>query len=78
MGEIDCNQPALGIGPRLVADFQIVAFAGDDHIIIAVIEQFAGLTRGMGRDRTGHGQRIALAFLAAKAAAHPAHFHPHR
>ena len=55
-----------------------MALAGDDHVIVAVIAHLAGPPRGAGRQRTGHGQRIALAFLAAKAAAHAAHLDAHR
>ncbi len=52
-------------------------FARDDHVIIAIIPHFAGapcLTRGHG---TGHGQCVALAFLAAKATPHTPTLHPH-
>ena len=55
-----------------------MALAGDHHVIVAVIAHLAGPPRGPGGQRAGHGQRIALAFLAAKAAAHPAHLDAHR
>ena len=59
-----------------VGNAEIVALAGDDHIVIAVIAHPAGLPGQPGGNRTGNGQRVALAFLAAKAAAHPPHFDP--
>ena len=78
MDEIDCDQPTLRIGPRFVADFQIVALARDHHVIVTVIAHFARLARGMGCNRAGHGQSVALAFLTAKTAPHPPHLYPHR
>ena len=61
-----------------ILDPQIMPLAGDHHVIVAVIAHLAGAPRGMGGHGAGDGQSVALRFLAAKAAAHPARLHPHR
>ena len=52
-------------------------FAGDRHVVVTVIAHLAGLPCVPCRDGTGHGQRVALTFLATKAATHAPCFHAH-
>ena len=61
---------------RRVIDAKVMPLAGDHHVIVAVIAHLAGPPGQGCRHRTGHGQRIALAFLAAEAPAHAPHFDP--
>ena len=78
MGELHPGQLALIVKPRTIEDAQIMALAGDHHVIVAVITHLGGPPGAGGHHGAGNGQRIALAFLAAKAAAHPPHLDPHR
>jgi hypothetical protein len=74
--EVDGDQLAGGVRPGLVADFDVMALAGDDHVVVAVITHLAGFAGGVGCQGTGDGEGIALGFLAAKTTAHPPHFDP--
>ena len=61
-----------------VRDAEIMPLPGYDHVVVAVIAHGtrpAGQLRG---NSTGYGQRVALAFLAAKPSAHTAYFAAHR
>ena len=78
MHELDPPHPALIVAPDPVAYAQIVALAGDHHVVVAIIAHLARPPGGARRQRTGDRQRVALAFLAAKPAAHAAHLDPHR
>ena len=78
MGEIKRGNAARILEPDGIVDVEIVAFAGDDHVIIAVIAHFARLAGEGGGDGTGHRERVALAFLAAETTAHAAGLHTHR
>ncbi len=51
--------------------------AGDRHVVVTVITHLGGAARQARHHGTGAGERVALAFLAAKAAAHPAGLDPH-
>ena len=62
---------------HVIVDAEIVAFAGDHHVVVAVIAHLAVLAGVSGRDGTGDGERIALAFLAAEPAAHAPGFDAH-
>ena len=76
-GELQKLQPQYAAGvihTCAVGNAEIMALAGDDHIIIAVIAHFAGLAGQTRGNRTGAGQSIALTFLAAKAPAHATGF----
>jgi hypothetical protein len=50
-----------------------VALAGDDHVVVAVVAHLRGPPRERRDHRAGAGERVALAFLAAEAAAHAPH-----
>ena len=76
MDEFQPQHAPLIIYSGTVTDPHVMPFSGDDHIIVAVIAHFARPPGGAGSHRTGDGQSVALTFLAAKAAAHPAHFDP--
>ena len=77
MGEGHAKDAPLVIESNLVFDAKIMALAGDDHVVIAVIAHLAGPSRQARGHRTGHRQRVALAFLAAKAATHAPGFDAH-
>ena len=77
MGKLDPCDAAIVVEPDCVIDAEIVALAGDDHIIIAVIAHFAGLARQARGHGAGHGQGVALTFLAAKTTPHAAGFDAH-
>ena len=78
VGELEPQHAALIVDPGAVADAQIVALSGDHHVVVAVIAHLAGPARGAGGDGAGDGKGVALAFLAAKAPAHPPHLDPDR
>ena len=77
MHEIGRHQPPLGIGADLVGNAEIMPFASNGHVVVAVVAHLAGPGGGLRHHRTGDGQRVSLAFLAAKPPAHAPHFHPH-
>ena len=76
MSDIQRCDPPRVIKANVVIDAEIMPLAGDDHIIVTVIAHFASLAGQPCRNRAAHGQRVALAFLAAKATAHAAGLNP--
>ena len=54
-----------------------MALAGDHEVIIPIQPQLDGLAQLVCRYRRPHRQMTGLGFLAAKATAHAAAFHPH-
>ena len=78
MRELHPQNPPLSVMADAIGNPQIMPLAGDHHVIVAVIAHLAGPPRGARRHGAGNGQSVALRFLAAKAAAHPARLHPHR
>ena len=78
MGKLQCLDPAAVIKADVIVNAAVMAFSGDDEIIITVIAHFARPPGERGRQRAGDSQRIALAFFAAKPASHAPHFHAHR
>ena len=76
---LEDHRMQLAIRPksRLVFDAQIMALAGDQHIIIAVIAHFGRAAELLRHHSTAYRQRVALRFLTAKATAHAAGFNPH-
>ncbi len=74
--KFNTNDPAFLVIAHMIIDPEIVTLAGDDHIVIAVIAHFARLACSARRHRTTHSQCIALAFFAAKTAAHAPDFDP--
>jgi len=78
LGEIDRRDPSCVVIAHIIVNAEIVALAGDYHIVVAVIAHLAGMSGQRCPDRTGHRKRVSLAFLAPKPTAHPADFHPHR
>ncbi len=77
LGEDDAGDPPRVVEARVIVDAEIVALAGDDHVVVAVVAHLDGAARAGGHQRAGNGERVALAFLAAEAAAHAPRFHPH-
>ena len=69
------DAPGL-VEARAVADAQVVALAGDDEIVVAVVAHATGTAGRARRHGAGDGERVALALLAPEAAAHPAHLDP--
>src|SRR5690606_33976751 len=54
----------------LVVDEKVVALAGDDEVVVAVGADFGGAARLLGDQGGGHGEEVALGFLAAEGTAH--------
>ena len=77
MGDIHPQHAARVVKACAIVDADVMAFARHHEIIVPVITHLDGPARARGHHRTGNRQRIALAFLAAKAAAHPPHLYPH-
>ena len=78
VAERDPEDAARPVHPGAVADAEVVALAGDHHVVVAVVAHPDGAAEGAGDDGAGDGERVALAFLAAEAAAHPPHLDPDR
>ena len=78
MDEFHPCQATGVVKPGPVGDAEIMALAGDRHVIVAVITHLAGRARVPRRDGAGDGRGIGLTFLTAKSAAHAPGFHPHR
>ncbi len=78
MGELQPQDAAGPVESAAVVDTEIVPLAGDQEIVVAVIAHLAGPPGDLCCDRTGHGQVVALALLAAEPAAHAPRLHPHR
>ena len=76
--ELDPEDPAIRIHARAVVDPEVVALAGDREIVVAVVAHLGGPSRARRHQGAGDGERVALALLAAKAAAHPPHLDPNR
>ena len=77
LGEIDAQNATVLVIGHIIVDPEIVPLAGDGHVVVAIIAHLGGAARLGCHHGAGTGQRIALAFLAAKAAAHPAGLDPH-
>ena len=77
MGDIQRRNDPVCAEADAVVDAKVVAFARDDHVIVAVIPHFAGAPRPRGGDGAGNGKRVALTFLATEAAPHPAGLDAH-
>ena len=76
--ELDTLDAAVAVESDPVVDAKVVALAGDDHVLVAVVAELGGAT-GLARDQGGGGGRqVAVAFLAAEGAAHAPDFHRHR
>ena len=72
--EIDALDAAFVVEADDVIDFEVVALAGDDHVVVAVGAQLggaAGLLRDEGRRG---GEQVRLGFLAAEGSAHAPDF----
>ena len=77
MGEIQRLDPAIGVEANGIVDAEIMAFACHDHIVVTVIAHLAGASCARGCDGAGHGERVALTFLAAKTPAHAPGLYPY-
>ena len=72
-------QDAPGIvNPGAVVDPQVMPFAGDHHVVVAIIAHPGWPPQTAGHHRAGDGKGVALAFLATKATAHAANLDTHR
>ena len=68
---------AVRVETRVVVHPEIVALAGDRHVVIAVVAHARWSPGACCDHSAGDGQGIPLAFLAAKAAAHAPDLDPH-
>ena len=75
--ELHRHQLALGIHTGAVVDAEVMALAGDHHVVVAVVAHLCGSSGEAGDDGAGAGEGVALAFLAAEAAAHAADLDTH-
>ena len=76
--DIQPANPPVIIKADIIIDNEIMAFAGHDHVVIAIKTEL-GRTSGFGRNNGGQCRPLhGLCFLAAKPAAHAAHFDRNR
>src|SRR5579862_582964 len=71
------KEPAVAIERRFVFREEAVAFAGDDHVFIAVEADLDRPLRRIAKQRGPACVMIPLRFFAAEAAAHAPHFDDH-
>ena len=76
--EFDSEDSAAGVDSRLVVDPEIMALACRDEVVIAIKAHSARLAGQRGRRSASAGDRVGLAFLSAKPAAHPSDLDTHR
>ena len=76
-GHIHGLQPAFGIITVAVVGQDIMAFAGHNHVVIAVQANFHAPTCGMGPQGSQTGPLRSLTFLATKTTAHTPTFRDH-
>ncbi len=70
-------QATVIVKSRFVINAEVMPFARDDHIIIAVIAHLGRTVQTHRNHGTSDCQRIALTFLAPKTTAHTAGFNAH-
>ena len=68
---------AVGMGTELPIHPEIMPFASQHHVIIAIKPELTGFTRDARAKRRNCRPLRGLAFFAAKTATHPAHFAGH-
>ena len=71
-GHVETLDQAVAVEAHLVVDDEVVALAGDHHVVVAVgpaLGRAAGL---LGDQRAQAGEQVALRLLAAEGAAHAA------
>ncbi len=72
-GHVDGVDPAVLVEADRVVAFDIVALAGDDHVVVAVRPNLGRAPRRLGHQRRDAGKEVRLALLAAEAPAHTPH-----
>ncbi len=70
INRIDGQDMAVIVEADLVIADEIVALAGDDHVVVAVRPQLHRPLQLAGRQRRDDGEQVGLGFLAAEPAAH--------
>ena len=73
----DALDPPLAIEADVVIDREIVALAGDRHVLVAIGAILGRAPRLGGDQRAGAGEQRRLALLPAERAAHPPHLDRH-
>ncbi len=76
--EIEAPDRAVVVEADVVAEIERMPLAGGAHVVVARQTQLHRLARLPGEQRGDAGDDGRLAFLAAEAAAHAAHFDRHR
>ena len=69
--ELDAEDAAVAVEADVVIGDEVVALAGDQHVVVAVGAQLHGAAKLLREQRGDAGEESRLAFLAAEAAAHP-------
>ncbi len=77
-GHVEALDQALLVEADLVVDDEVVALAGDDHVVVAVGPALGGASRPLGDEGAQAGEQVALGLLAAEGAAHAADLDGHR
>ncbi len=72
---LDRTDAAIVIEADVVVDEEVVALAGGHHVVVAVRAKLDGTAKLARGDRGECRELVALGFLAAKGAAHPADIH---
>ncbi len=72
--EIDALDAAFVVEADAVIDLEVVALAGDDHVVVAVGAQLGGAAGLLGDQGRRGGEQVRLGFLAAEGSAHAPDF----
>ena len=75
--DIHCRDAASVIISNIIGDQHIMTFSGHPHILVTIINQFGGAPGFPYRQCRHNRGQIALAFFAAKAAAHAPNINRH-
>ena len=70
IGHVDAPDAPLLVEPHRIVDHEVVALAGDHHVVVAVGPDLRGAAGPLGDERGDAGEQVALRLLAAEAAAH--------
>ena len=76
-GHVETVEATLVVEADLVVDHEVVALAGDHHVVVAIGASLGGAAGLLRHDGTQAGEQVALGLLAAEAATHAADLDRH-
>ena len=77
VGHGDRLDAPVVVEAHVVVDHEVVALAGDDHVVVAIGPGLRRPAALRGHQRGGGGEQVSLGLLAAEGAAHAAHLDGH-